>query len=240
MEALMRGAGFRYSLAVAGAVLLAVPAAAQDDETEIAPDSFAEDLHDTVPHAGTRALGVIADGGAGDRFASVYVRMRAPVRGRVCVAVSSVDGRYVASALYNLDRKAGVAILRFPTQKLGPAAQYSSTELVVAVRAGTQCGDARQPFMVGTWQPPSAVRRIGFAVNAGAGANAFIIEPGRGRVDCEPASRLRPTGDNAAITHVCWVSQAKLTSSSSLRVFRETPAGRTEIDFPLQGGGASR
>lgn len=205
-------------------------------QSRISPRSFSEDLRTSVPHAGSRALGIIADGKAATNFGSVFVRIRGPLRGNICVSVNSIDGLYVASATYAVDSKPGLVTMAFPTQKLGSSARYRDTDLVIGIRVGG-CGDARQPFMIGTWQPPEQITRIGFAVNAGAGAKAFTIEPGRGRVDCDPASRLRSSADNATMTHVCWVSTEKLAQSASLKVFRETPAGRSEIIFPLQGGG---
>jgi len=220
-------------LLFAGAVMLLDTTAWA--QTRIAPRSFSEDLRTSVPHAGSRALGIIADGKSVTSFGSVFVRVRGPLRGNICVSVNSIDGLYVASATYAVDSKPGLVTMAFPTQKLGSSAKYRDTDLVIGVRVGA-CGDARQPFMIGTWQPPAQVSRIGFAVNAGAGAKAFTIEPGIGRVDCDPASRLRSSSDNATMTHVCWVSAEKLASSALLKVFRETPAGRSEIVFPLQGG----
>ena len=229
--------GISKFFAISGAVGLvatgSLPASAQ---TRVAPRSFTEELRTSVPHAGSRALGVIADGTAATSFGSVYVRVRTAMRGNVCVSVNSIDGLYVASATYAVDSKPGLVAMTFPTQKLGSGARYRDTDLVIGVRVGA-CGDARQPFMIGTWQPPEQIARIGFAVNAGAGATAFTIEPQRGRVDCDPISRLRLSSDNATVTHVCWVSGSKLAQSASLKVFRETPAGRSEILFPLQGGG---
>lgn len=219
-------------LLVIAVALAGQPAWAQG---RIAPRSFSEDLRTSVPHAGSRALGIIADGKTATSFSSVFVRVRGPLRGTVCVSVNSIDGLYVASATYAIDSKPGLVTMAFPTQKLGSSARYRDTDLVIGVRVGA-CGDARQPFMIGTWQPPDQITRVGFAVNAGAGAKAFTIEPGRGRVDCDPASRLRSSSDNATMTHVCWVSAEKLSQAASLKVFRETPAGRSEIVFPLQGG----
>lgn len=227
----MRAKSGRFLLGLVAAAL-AVPASAQTRPRLV---SFEENLRTSVPHAGSRALGVIADGSAATSFGAVHIRVRAALRGNVCVSVNSIDGRYIASATYAVDSKPGVVQLPFPTQKLGSAARYRDTDLVIGARVGA-CGDASQPFLVGTWQSPEQVSRIGFAVNAGAGAKVFVIEPGVGRVDCDPASRLRPTGDSATVTHVCWVGAAKLTSGAAVKVYRETTAGRSEILFPLQGG----
>ena len=225
---------FPSMVVVAGIMMTAYSLASA--QTPISPRSFTESLRASVPHGGTRALGVLAESQSETSYRSIYVATRAAFRGNVCVSVNSIDGLYLASANYTIDSQPGLIIMSFPSQKLGSNVGYRITELVIGTRVGA-CGAAQQSFMIGTWQPPERITRIGFAVNAGAGATAFTSEPRRGRVDCDQASRLYPSSDIATITHVCWVSAAKLATSPSLTVFRETPAGRNEIIFPLLQGG---
>lgn len=229
-------------VAVLGAALaLAGPAAGQSAQ-RIAPvsGSFTERLLDTVPHSGTRAVGMVPVGmvaGAGSKpgsYAVIHARADAPVNGTLCATVSSVDGRYTARGLYTVTSGPGVLQLTYPTARLRDAG-YAPGELAVSVRQGERCADAALPLLPSGWEPVPAKGEVGFAVNAGAGTSVFTIARGQ-RKDCTPAAELFQKREPAAFTHVCAVDASRLTPGGQVKVFREVAGAReSEIVFPLLG-----
>jgi len=219
---------------VGGVLALAAPSVGWA-QARIPSRGFQEVLRPAVPHAGQRDLGVVsASTGAGD-YSTIYIRLPKALDSDICVHVISIDGRYTASAQYRVTASPGDLPLSFPTQRLGRGANYDGSELAVDARVGPTCTGMGQPALIATWAPAPEAGRIGFAVNAGAGASAFTVDRGT-RVDCEVLAETRPTRDSAAMTHLCWVSPQRLASGQNIRVFRETSAGRDgEIIFPLYG-----
>ncbi|MGA0543964.1 hypothetical protein ACO2Q1_01680 [Brevundimonas sp. VNH65] len=232
----------RTVLAVATTLGLAATWAGQASaQARVRPinDRIVEVFRPTVDHSGNRALGVVVRQETIPNFAAVTIRLPRPIDAQVCMTVTSVDGRYTANATYRVKTSDRTAILEFPTGKLGREARYDGVDLAVSARVGS-C-QTTAPVLVATWTSASPTADVGFAVNAGNGASAFMIEPGRGRVACDSLLRSRPGRASAAMTHICWVSSARLGDNRDIRVFRETPAGRdTEIVFPLYGAAPRR
>ncbi len=233
----------RWSLMVASCAVaaLAGPVAAQAPP-RIAPvaGSFTERLLDSVPHSGTRAVGMVPVGmvaGAGGRgadYAVIHVRADAAVNGTLCATVSSVDGRYTARGLYAVKSAPGGLQLAYPTARLRDAG-YAPGELAVSVRLGERCADAALPLLPAGWQPVPKTGEVGFAVNAGAGTSVFTIANSQ-RQDCVPASELFRDREPAAFTHVCRVAASRLQPGGQVKIFREVAGTReSEIVFPLLG-----
>jgi hypothetical protein len=228
-------------LALGAATTLAGPAAAQGPQ-RIAPvsGSFTERLLDSVPHSGTRAVGMVhlpreagESGKAGD-YAVIHARADAPVNGTLCATVSSVDGRYSARGLYAVTSGPGTLQLVYPTARLRGAG-YGPGELAVSVRLGERCADAALPLLPAGWQPVPDNGDVGFAVNAGAGAAVFTVANSQ-RQDCLAAAEMFRNREPAAFTHVCRVPASRLQPGGQVKVFREVAGAReSEIVFPLLG-----
>lgn len=199
-------------------------------QARIPAQDFHDELREVVPHSGERALGVIVRTPGGRDYRTLYVPLVAPVDGVLCLYVKSLDGRYTATGTYRVKAGNGFVALDYPSKTLGRT--YGADELTVGLWYAPRCQQLDRKFISATWTPPGVPADLGLAVNVGSSASAFFNKAGGVREYCEDLSRTQPGRANGLVSHVCWIGSQRLYGGNSIRVFRETVAGQTEILFP--------
>lgn len=205
-------------LAIGGLALLLLPSAlAQQAGPEAKPiGSFVEKVRDEAPVGGGDILGATLRSSASDAR-SIYVRKPVQQAVMVCLTVTTIDGRYIASNSFELpDAPAGTSVriavnTRFPEYFANPYIE----KLATAARMGA-CPSNRGDLLMVSWGAPAAggAVKVGVPVQSG-GQQAFLIVG---------------EGANAKRIPCPWLKQGKMTSFDSV----------CEVDLALLSPGGVR
>lgn len=208
----------------------------------ISPDGLSpgwEQWFDEVPVSGGVRVGVVTEPSPSPVDPQTFtVFLASADRSRICVEVSSKDGRYEARLEYDIaGREAGATAFELPTAFGEQLGSYAGRDLAILTYVG-DCGEAPEEYLAATWGGSSDPDTVVVFVNSQV--PTFVVGGERGRTDftyeCVPAA-----GDVAAKAYnkECRVPASVIRPGNSFKVIRRIrkPGGRIEMrpyNLPLR------
>lgn len=223
----------KATVALLGSVWLVVPARAQ---LLPAQDVIAEPWevwYTNVPVSGGVRVGVMTGSGHSnvnpERF---YVRLPEGDEGRVCVEISSRDGRYEAELAYDVPGPvSGVKPFTLPTAHRDKLSSYTAGDLSILAFRGASCDEEPQSFLVAAWSQVAVPDTVHIVINSpdpallvGRGAESLSIA-------CEVSASKVPS---KAFNRECRVPVALLAGENALVIQQRTRVGRRVRIVPYQ------
>lgn len=145
----------------------------------LTPVSAEESWFDPVPVGGGLRVGVMFETEAGRMDDSFTVWLPEEATGRLCVEISSRDGRYEGNFEYVLSRDAGTqVILSWPSEHFRRLASYPPSEIAILSQLGSDCASPRGPYAVAAWTEPTTATEAVVFLNSDEPSSLVLVVDG--------------------------------------------------------------
>lgn len=111
-------------------------------------------------------------------------------QGRVCIFVSSADGRYKSQYQYTFTEPAeGLVSIEFPTKYIDELEEFAPGELGLLATAQPDCSSLNGNYLVGSWGTPKSMTNIAVFLRSNARRDvATVFGNNHGASDTSPVT----------------------------------------------------
>lgn len=148
---------------------------------------------------------------------------------RVCVQISSRDGRYSADLIYDVsDVCGGEVLFSFPTNYKRKLRQFETEDISILASCIGNCEDDKELFLISNWLSPEKSDSIKILINSQVSAN-FIIEDTLRKTSKEFYFYPIKKEGNRSFNQISIIHKSELSAGSNCKIIQKRLTLNSEV-----------